>query len=86
MMTTDADARRVMTRAAEWGCALLLPSDHVVTERVEQGAEATIVETIPERRVGVDIGPTTTTRYAAAAAAAQTILWNGPMGVFERGR
>jgi phosphoglycerate kinase len=41
------------------------------------------VETIPEDMIGVDIGPQTTRRYAAAVAEARTILWNGPMGVFE---
>ena len=77
------DARRMMARAAERDCALLLPTDHVVSDRVEDDAEATIVESIPDGMLGVDIGPATTTRYAEAAASAKTILWNGPMGVFE---
>ena len=77
------DARRMIARAAEGGCTLLLPTDHVVSDRVEDGAEATIVESIPDGMLGVDIGPATTARYAEAAASAKTILWNGPMGVFE---
>jgi phosphoglycerate kinase len=77
------DARRMIARAAERGCELLLPTDHVVSDRVEDGAGAEIVDTIPPDKLGVDIGPATTARYAAAAAAARTILWNGPMGVFE---
>lgn len=77
------DARRMLERAEVRGCALLLPSDHVVAERVEEGAASEVVTTIPDGRLGVDIGPETTARYAEAAASARTILWNGPMGVFE---
>lgn len=77
------DARRILARAEARGCELLLPTDHVVTDRVEEGAEARIVRAIPEGLLGVDIGPESTTRYAAAARGAATILWNGPMGVFE---
>jgi phosphoglycerate kinase len=77
------DARRMVDRAAERGCELLLPTDHVVSDRVEEGARADIVAEIPPDKLGVDIGPETTARYAAAATAARTILWNGPMGVFE---
>ncbi|MFO0687684.1 MAG: phosphoglycerate kinase [Myxococcota bacterium] len=77
------DARRMLARAEARGCALLLPTDHVVSDRVETGALAEVVTTIPADRLGVDIGPQTAARYAAAAASARTILWNGPMGVFE---
>ena len=77
------DARRMIARAAECGCELLLPTDHVVSDRVAEDADGRVVETIPDEMLGVDIGPKTTARYAAAAARARTILWNGPMGVFE---
>jgi phosphoglycerate kinase len=77
------DARRMIARAAERGCELLLPTDHVVAESLEDGAPTAVVTRIPEDRIGVDIGPETAERYAQAAAAARTILWNGPMGVFE---
>lgn len=77
------EARRMLTRAAERGCELLLPTDHVVTDRIEAGARPQIVQTIPDGMIGVDIGPATTARYAEAAARARTLLWNGPMGVFE---
>lgn len=77
------DARRMVARAAERGCEFLLPVDHVVCDRIEAGAAAQTVESIPDGLLGVDIGPATTARYAAAAAGAKTILWNGPMGVFE---
>jgi len=77
------DARRVLERARARGCELLLPSDHVVSDRVDPDAEARVVEQIPEDRMGVDIGPRTAERYAIEADRARTILWNGPMGVFE---
>ena len=54
------DARRMIARAAERGCELMLPSDHVVSDRLEDGAPADVVETIPDGRMGVDIGPATT--------------------------
>jgi phosphoglycerate kinase len=77
------DALRMIARAAERGCELMLPTDHVVAARLEDGAKTEIVKTIPEGQMGVDIGPDTAERYAAAALRARMILWNGPMGVFE---
>ena len=63
-----------------------LPSDHVVTDRLEVGAaHETLGVEDPAigDRLGVDIGPATVARYAAVIADARTIVWNGPMGVFE---
>ncbi len=77
------DARRVLRAAEERGRTLLLPTDHVVAERVAADAESRIVEEIPEGWMGVDIGPATAERYAKAIAQARTFFWNGPMGVFE---
>ena len=77
------DARRVLAAAADAGCRVLLPTDHVVAERIEAGAPHQVVETIPEGWMGVDIGPETARRYAAETQAAATVFWNGPMGVFE---
>jgi len=73
----------MVARAAERGCSLLLPTDHIVTDALEEGAETAVVRTIPDDRMGVDIGPETAERYAEAALGARMILWNGPMGVFE---
>ena len=77
------DANRILARAREIDCELLLPDDHVVAERVEENAATQTVSTIPKNALGVDIGPGTAKRYAAAAMQAKTILWNGPMGIFE---
>jgi len=78
-----ADAQRVERAARDAGCELLLPSDHVVVERLEPQAEHRTVETVPDGWMGVDIGPTTSAVYAEAATSASTLFWNGPMGVFE---
>jgi len=62
---------------------LHLPRDHVVTEKIDKNTSAEIVHDIPADRLGVDIGPATRDEYAREIAAAKTIVWNGPMGVFE---
>jgi len=77
------DANRMLARAEKRPCELMLPTDHIVATRVEEGAPARTVTTIPADSIGVDIGPATAERYAAVALRARTILWNGPMGVFE---
>ena len=77
------DARRVERRAREAGRRLLLPTDHVVAQRLEAGAPSRIVREIPDGWLGVDIGPETAARYAEEIAGARTFFWNGPMGVFE---
>lgn len=78
------DALRVIDATARAGNTLLLPTDHVVAERLEDDAPSQVVRSIPDGWMGLDIGPETAARYAAAASTAKTILWNGPMGVFER--
>jgi phosphoglycerate kinase len=69
---------------ASLGGRLLLPVDHVVVSDIQPGAPNEVVESIPEDKIGVDIGPQTIDRYARAIAAAKTIIWNGPMGIFEK--
>ena len=61
-----------------------LPSDHVVADRFAADATTQVVEgEIPEGWQGLDIGPTTREQYAQAIGGANTVIWNGPMGVFE---
>jgi phosphoglycerate kinase len=63
---------------------IVLPSDHVVAEELDEDAEASVVEdAIPADLMGLDIGPSTLETYRDAIAEAETIVWNGPMGVFE---
>jgi len=76
-------ARRVMRAAFAAGRRLLLPTDHVVAQRVEAGAPVKIVNQIPDGWIGVDVGPQTAQAYAREALAARTLFWNGPLGVFE---
>ena len=73
-------ARDLMAQA---GPKLMLPTDHVVSEKFEAGAAFQVVTTIPEGTMALDIGPATLATYVAEVAAAKTIIWNGPMGVFE---
>jgi phosphoglycerate kinase len=63
----------------------LLPIDHVVAERVEAGATPQIVNSgrIPPNMMALDIGPKTIDLFTEEVARARTIVWNGPMGVFE---
>jgi phosphoglycerate kinase len=72
-------------RAAELGKELLLPSDHVVAAAFSADAEAHVTEgeAIPEGMLALDIGPVTRARFCAVIEGARTLVWNGPMGVFE---
>jgi phosphoglycerate kinase len=79
-------ARTLEADAAKRNVRLLLPVDHVVTDRIESGAASEVLAIGDPRigdRIGVDIGPATIAAYEAALADAKTVVWNGPMGVFE---
>ena len=69
---------------AKLGGKLMLPVDHVVVSEIAAGAPNEAVETISEGKIGVDIGPRTIEAYSKALAGAKTIIWNGPMGIFEK--
>jgi len=61
-----------------------LPVDHVVAPSLDSDdASITSVQNTPPDRMGLDIGPETVRRYSEIILAAKTIVWNGPMGVFE---
>jgi phosphoglycerate kinase len=80
------EARQIEASAAKRGVRLELPVDHVVTDRIEIGAANEVLAIDDPRvdnRMGVDIGPATIKGYEAAIADAKTVVWNGPMGVFE---
>lgn len=62
---------------------MLVPKDHVVAEKIEAGAASEVVREIPEGKMGLDIGPATREVYAEWIRKAKTVIWNGPMGVFE---
>lgn len=63
---------------------LVLPVDHVVAPELKDGVESSVVERIPDDQMGLDIGPKTVEQYSALLSSAKTIVWNGPMGVFEK--
>jgi phosphoglycerate kinase len=67
------------------GGKLVLPMDHLVASRPEAGAETKVVgaSEIPEGWFGMDIGPATVTAYSSIIKQAGTVVWNGPMGMFE---
>jgi phosphoglycerate kinase len=78
-------ARDLLEFAERRSIELSLPQDHIVAEKLDASAAAEVAPTrsIPANRLGVDIGPATRADYAAKIAKAKTIVWNGPMGVFE---
>jgi phosphoglycerate kinase len=76
-------AREVLEAAAKRGLAFELPSDHVVADAPAADAITEIVQHIPADKMGLDIGPATIDRFSARIAAARTVIWNGPLGLFE---
>ena len=77
-------AADLLSRAASKGVALELPVDHVVAAGLDASeSQVLAIDRIPENMMGLDIGPETVKRYSAILASARTIVWNGPMGVFE---
>lgn len=78
-------ARAMIAKASERGCEIMLPTDHVcsTTFGEDTGEHRAFAGDIGEGFMGLDIGPETRDRFGAALAKAGTIVWNGPMGVFE---
>ena len=83
LVETAAD---LLDRAQRQGVALELPADHVVAPKPDASAAAQTLDVGDAAladRMGLDIGPKTVARYAEVIARAKTVVWNGPMGVFE---
>jgi phosphoglycerate kinase len=78
-------AREILTQAAASGVIVRLPEDHAIAARLEAGAAIQVVSQadIPPGWLGVDIGPRTAEAFSRVIAEARTVVWNGPMGVFE---
>ena len=76
-------ARRLLDKASD---RIILPSDVVASSGIDDAARAHIVsaDAIPDGEMGLDIGPETVARYTEIIHSAKTIVWNGPMGVFEK--
>ncbi|GEB33338.1 phosphoglycerate kinase [Brevibacillus parabrevis] len=78
-------ARSLMEQAKERGVQLLMPVDVVVADRFAADAEKKVValDAIPEGWMALDIGPKTVEQYHSVIVESKTVVWNGPMGVFE---
>jgi phosphoglycerate kinase len=78
-------AKHLLAEAKQKNFKLLLPIDHIVAREFKADAPATTcdVTATPADQMGLDIGPKTAAAYSAEIAKAKTIVWNGPMGVFE---
>ncbi len=80
------EARAIEADARQRGVVLLLPSDHVVAAKLDAAAAHELLKVDDPAigdRMGLDIGPETAAAYTRAIADAKTVVWNGPMGVFE---
>ena len=80
-------AQKLLGQAKARGVKFLLPVDHVVADKIAPDAKTHIVtegHAIPAGQMGLDIGPKTVALFSAQIEAASTIVWNGPMGVFEQ--
>jgi phosphoglycerate kinase len=79
-------AKDLLDQAKNKNVRLLLPLDHVVADKIDASAKTAIAKSdqgIPADSMGLDIGPETLSAFSKEIAAAKTIVWNGPMGVFE---
>jgi len=78
------EAETILGRAEHRGVELLLPTDHVCAAFFDSDDAICCTGSIPDGLMGLDIGPTTASTYADSVLSAGTVVWNGPMGVFER--
>jgi phosphoglycerate kinase len=79
-------ARQIMKNAAARNVKVLLPTDHIASDKIEVNALVKTIppgEPIPDNLMGLDIGPKTIEAFCEEISDARTIIWNGPMGVFE---
>lgn len=78
-------SKELLVEAKAKGTRLVLPLDHVTATEIKPEAECAITQdqAIPDGQMGLDIGPETVAAFAQEIRAAKTIVWNGPMGVFE---
>ncbi|MCL2757144.1 MAG: phosphoglycerate kinase [Coriobacteriia bacterium] len=78
-------AAEMLAKAEKNGVKLLLPLDVVIAEAIDEDAvtHVCLADEIPDDMMGLDVGPATAELYAREIARAQTVFWNGPMGVFE---
>ena len=78
-------AKEMLAKAEERGVTLLLPVDHKTGDRFAEDCQVKVIDSldIPDGWMGMDIGPKSIALFCNAVKAAGTVIWNGPMGVFE---
>ena len=77
-------AKSILDKAAALKKEIVLPIDHIVVDNIDAKAKTEVVgENIPEGKIAVDIGPKTIALFKEKLKAAKTIVWNGPLGIFE---
>ncbi|MCG2714639.1 MAG: phosphoglycerate kinase [Candidatus Omnitrophica bacterium] len=77
-------AKSILDKAKQLNKEILLPIDHVVVDNIDANAKIEIVgENIPDGKIAVDIGPKTIKLFEEKLKSAKTIVWNGPLGIFE---
>jgi phosphoglycerate kinase len=77
-------AKAILDKAKNLNREILLPIDHLVVDNIDANAKTEIVgENIPDGKIAVDIGPKTIKLFEQKLKSAKTIVWNGPMGIFE---
>ena len=78
-------AKSILVAAQKHGAEILLPVDHVCSDKFDAEAEVQRIDgvDIPKELMGMDVGPKSVERYKRVLATAKTIVWNGPVGVFE---
>jgi 3-phosphoglycerate kinase len=78
-------AKSILAKAVSLKKEILLPLDHVVVDKIDANAQAEVTSgvDIPEGKIAVDIGPKTIKLFEDRLAKAKTVVWNGPLGIFE---
>ena len=76
-------AKKILDAASKQRVQIFLPKDHVVADKFDAAAETQVVVRIPDGWMALDLGPSTTSEYCFTLTGARTIVWNGPVGVFE---
>ncbi len=76
-------AKDIFAKAEKKGVKIYLPIDHIVAKELKEGVDTKVVEEIEEGWMGLDVGPKTVDLFCSGLKDARTIVWNGPLGVFE---
>ena len=76
-------AKSILNQAQDLKKEILLPIDHLVVDKIDVNSKGQIVDQIPEGKIAVDIGPKSIKLFEDKLKSAKTIVWNGPLGIFE---